>query len=112
MVLVDRDENNRNVSELRAEGHQVIIADAAVEETLDLAGIDRAAGVLAITDSDAINLQVALAVRRRRPDIRVVVRLLSRELSNHVTERGDAFAASSVDVGGAAFAAAALAELV
>ena len=110
IVLVDRDEHNRNVSELRAEGHQVIIADAALEETLELAGVDRAAGVLAITDSDATNVHVALAVRRRRPDIRVVVRLLSRELSVHVTERGDAFAASSVDIGGAAFAAAALAE--
>jgi len=34
------------------------------------------------------------AVRRRRPDIRVVARLLGREPSTHVTERGAAFAAS------------------
>jgi len=55
-----------------------------------------------------VNLHVALAVRRRRPDVRVVIRLLSRELAAHVMGRGDAFAASSVDIGGAAFAAAAL----
>lgn len=108
VVLVERDEDNPRVSELRAEGHQVIIADAGLEETLDLAAVDRAAGVLALTDSDATNVHVALATYQRRPDIRVVVRLLSRELSAHVTERGHTFAASSVDIGGAAFAAAAL----
>jgi len=108
IVLIDRDEDNPRVPELRADGHHVIIADAALEETLDLARVDRAAGVLAVTDSDATNLHVALAIRRRRPDVRVVVRLLSRELSAHVTERGDAFAASSVAIGGEAFAAAAL----
>jgi len=108
IVLVERDEDNRRISELRAEGHQVIVADAALDETLDLAAVDRAAGVVALTDSDATNLHVALAVRRRRADVRVVVRLLSRELSAHVMERGDAFAASSVDIGGAAFATAAL----
>ena len=111
IVLVERNEDNRRLPELRAEGHHVIIADAALEESLDLAGVDHAACVLAVTDSDAVNLHVALAVRRRRPDVRVVVRLLSRELSAHVMERGDAFAASSVDIGGAAFAAAALGEL-
>ena len=112
IVLVERDEQNPRVAELRGEGYHVIIADAALEETLDLAAVDRAAGVLALTDSDATNLHVALAVRRRRPDVRVVVRLLSRELSAHVMERGDAFAASSVDIGGAAFAAAALGKPV
>ena len=108
IVLIDHDESNPRLSELRADGHHVIVADAALEETLDVAGVDRAAGVLALTDSDAVNLHVALAVRRRRPDVRVVVRLLSRELSAHVTERGDAYAASSVAIGGEAFAAAAL----
>ena len=48
------------------------------------------------------------AVRRRRPDIRVVARLLGREPSTHVTERGAAFAASSVEIGDAAFVEAAL----
>ena len=51
---------------------------------------------------------LARSVRRRRPDIRVVARLLGREPSTHVTERGAAFAASSVDIGGAAFGEAAL----
>jgi len=108
IVMVERDERNPRVSELRADGHRVIIADGALEETLDLAAVNRAAAVLALTDSDATNVHVAIAIRRRRADLRVVVRLLGRELATHVMERGDALAASSVDIGGAAFAAAAL----
>src|SRR5262249_14294818 len=108
IVLVGREEDNRRLPELRADGHHVIIADASLDETLDLAGVERAAAVLALTDSDGVNLHVALAVRRRRPDLRVIARLLSRELSAHVMEHGDALTASSVEIGGAAFAAAAL----
>ena len=110
VVIVEADPEGPRLSDLRGEGHHVIIADGLVEETLDLAAIDRAAVVVAVTDSDAANLHVALAVRRRRPELGVVVRLLSQELSAHVTERGDALAASSVAIGSEAFARAALAE--
>jgi Trk K+ transport system NAD-binding subunit len=108
VVAVERNGDSLHVSALRAEGHHVIIADAALDETLDLAGVDRAAAVLALTDSDAANLHVMLAVRRRAPGLPVVVRLLSPELSAHVTARHDAAAASSIAIASEAFARAAL----
>jgi voltage-gated potassium channel Kch len=99
------------VSALRAEGHHVIVADATVDETLDLARVEAAGAVLALTDSDGTNLHVALAVRRRSPAMPVVVRLASPELSAHVAARHDALAASSLAIAGEAFARAALAAV-
>jgi Trk K+ transport system NAD-binding subunit len=109
MVVVERDGESRHVSMLRAEGHHVIVADASVDETLDLARVDHAAAVVALTDSDASNLHLALAVRRRRPDVPVVVRLASAELAAHVVARHDAVAASTLALASEAFAHAALA---
>ena len=107
VVLIERNGSSRNVNALRAAGHHVIVADASVAETLDLAGLVDAKIVLALTDSDATNLQVALAVRQRT-DAAVVVRLASAELSRHVLDRQDALAASSVAIASEAFARAAL----
>lgn len=109
IVVVERDGDSHNAMALRAEGHHVIIADASLDETLTLAGVDRALAVLALTDADAVNLSVALALRGRPGGIPVVVRLASPELAAHVGARGDALAASSVTIAGEAFARAALA---
>ena len=108
VVAVERNAASSHVSALQAEGHHVIVADAALDETLDLAGIDRAAAVLALTDSDATNVHVALAARRRQPELPIVVRLASPELSAHVAAHHDALTASSLAIASEAFTRAAL----
>lgn len=108
IVVVERDPACRHVEGLRALGHHVILADATVESALDLAAVDRAAAVLALTDADAVNLLVLLLLRRRAPGVPVVLRLNSRELSTHVTARGEALAASPIEISSLRFAKAAL----
>jgi len=108
LVVVERDGESRHVSTLRADGHHVIVADASIDATLDLARIETAAAVLALTDSDATNLHVALAARRRHPGVPVVVRLASPELSAHVAGRHDALAVSPLAIAGEAFTRAAV----
>lgn len=93
------------MSELRARGHHVIIANATSEDTLALAGLDAAALLMAVTDSDAVNLEIALHARAR--GVPTVIRLVSPELSAHVCERGDAIALSPVAAAAAAFVEAA-----
>ena len=110
-VVVERDPQCAHIDRLRAGGCQVIVADAASPASLDLAGIDRAIALLALTDSDASNLRIALASHERRPNLLVVARLASPELSAHVTAHGDAIALSSVALASAAFAEAALAAV-
>jgi voltage-gated potassium channel Kch len=109
VVLIERNEDSRNLAALRAQGHHVVLADATNEEVLDLAGVDRATAVLALTDSDAVNLQIALLLRARSEEAHVVMRVLSPELSAHVTQRGDGVALSPLSVAAQAFSEAILA---
>jgi voltage-gated potassium channel Kch len=109
VVVIERQADSRNAFALRAEGHHVIVADAALEESLDLAGVDRASVVLALTDSDAVNLKVALAVRERGIDVPVVIRLISPELSDHLHGRKGIVTVSPIAVASERFALEALA---
>jgi len=109
VVVIERKADSRNASALRSEGHHVIVADAGLDETLDLAGVDRASVVLALTDSDAINLKVALAVRGHGLDVPVVIRLISPELSGHLHGRKGIVTISPIAVASERFANEALA---
>jgi len=98
IVVIERDGKSRNCAELSAQGHHVIVADAMVDETLELAAVEHAAVVLALTDSDAVNLHVAIALRKRTK-APVVMRLVSPELTPEVVEREEkAYAVSTIEV--------------
>lgn len=109
VVVIERQADSRNASALRAEGHHVIVADAGLDESLELAGVDRASVVLALTDSDTVNLKVALAVRERGLDLPVVIRLISPELSEHLHGRKGIATISPIAVASESFAVAGLA---
>lgn len=106
LVIIERDPNGRNVPALSAAGHHVIIADATSEEMLLLAGLDAAAVVLAVTDSDAVNLQIAL--HARDAGVPAIIRAVSPELSAHVSDRGDGIALTPLAAVTESFAQAAL----
>jgi len=98
VVVIERDGDSRHAGALRAAGHHVIVADATSDGVFDLAALESASAVLALTNSDAINLHIALLVRANHPDIPVVMRVVSSELSAHVSERQDAIAISPLAV--------------
>ena len=108
VVIIERDADNKNVEALRSDGHHVILADAARADILQLANVEDSAAVLCLTDSDAVNFQIALLVRARSQDVPVVMRVVSPELSAHVSEHGDAVAISPIAIASEQFAAAAL----
>ena len=108
VVVIERDAGNKNLDALRAGGHQVIVADAARDAILDLANVDAAAAVLCLTESDAVNFQIALLVRARAAEVPVVLRVVSPELSAHVSQHGHAVAISPIAIAAAAFADAGL----
>jgi voltage-gated potassium channel Kch len=107
LVILERNPENRNIAALRAAGRHAIIADATNEEMLDLAGLDTAGVVLAVTDADSVNLQIALRARER--GIPVIMRIVSEDLSAHVSARGEWVAFSPILTAAEAFAQAALA---
>ena len=69
VVVIERDPT-------RAEkiDHPFVLGDATDDETLEQAGIDRAATLIAALNTDADNLFVTLSGRSRRPDLFIVAR--------------------------------------
>jgi voltage-gated potassium channel len=58
----------------RRDGHLVVEGDATSDETLGLAGLDRARGLVATIDSDANNVYVTLSARALNPKLFIVGR--------------------------------------
>jgi len=108
IVVIEREEDRPHIAMLRDAGHRVIIADATKAEVLEMAGVKRAAALVALTDADSTNLHIALLARTQRADLAIVMRAESAELSAYVNEHKDAVAVSSVAVTADEFASNAL----
>jgi Trk K+ transport system NAD-binding subunit len=86
VAVVESNASLRNVQRLRSKGIPVILGDATVDETLELAGAFRAGAALALTNSDAVNLHIGLQLTDKRVGVPTAVRLLAPELSAHVVQ--------------------------
>jgi Trk K+ transport system NAD-binding subunit len=96
VVVVESHASLRNVQRLRSKGIPVIIGDATVDETLELAGAHRAGAALAMTNSDAVNLHIGLYLTEVRLAVPTAVRLLAPELTAHLADRADLATVSPV----------------
>lgn len=110
VLVVERDADNPLILALRANGHQVVVADATRDQTLRLAGVDRARAVLALTDQDAHNLHIALIARDLSAKAKVWARIDSPPLAEHVTAHASIGASSPLLLAAKAFAKEALAR--
>ena len=96
-----------------ASGATLVTGDARDLELLRSAGLMEAKALLAVTDNDPVNLEIALDARRLRPDLPIVVRLFDQNLAEQLEARHDVRRALSVSALVApAFAGAALGETV
>jgi voltage-gated potassium channel len=62
------------IAEIHAAGDPALQGDAANEELLLEAGIERASGIVVVANSDAENVFITLTARHLRPDIIIVAR--------------------------------------
>lgn len=107
VIIIERDDGTRSLHALRQAGHHVVIGDATREETLILAGGYKSRGILALTDSDASNLQIALIARTQNAKAQVLARIDSPLLCQHIAQDDQLTAFSPVAVAARAFASAA-----
>lgn len=108
-TIVERDSAGPFVSSITELGIPVLFGDARKTEVLMKAGLDRASAVIACTDDDLANVEIALDAREVRPDIRVVLRLFDQSLASKIVNSFDIEAAFSASALAApAFAAAAV----
>ncbi|MEA2298902.1 MAG: voltage-gated potassium channel [Solirubrobacteraceae bacterium] len=71
-VVIDGDPANRDLAQ--GIGVRFIEGDAADDQVLRSAGIERARGIVACADSDAANIFITLTAREMRADIAIVAR--------------------------------------
>lgn len=88
VIVVERDEHNRYLAQLRAQRVPVVPADATLPETFAALRLDRARAVAVLTSDDLANLETGLAVRdllgERWSEVPVVLRLFGRRLAQTV----------------------------
>jgi Trk K+ transport system NAD-binding subunit len=88
IVVVERDEHNRHLGQLRALGVPAVIADATLPETLESVRLAHASAVAVVTSDDLANLETGLAVRdqlgARWETTPVVLRIFDPQLARSV----------------------------
>ena len=73
VVVIERDEDK--VSQVERDGHLVVDGDARRETTLERAGIESAATVVAAIDDSNVNLQISVLASQLAPDATLIVRV-------------------------------------
>ena len=88
VVVVEKHEANRHLSQARALGVPVVIADATLPETLESVSLASASAVAVLTSDDLANLETGLAVRdqlgTRWEATPVVLRMFDPQLARSV----------------------------
>jgi Trk K+ transport system NAD-binding subunit len=107
VVAIDRSGDGPFIATVRRNGVPAFVGDATVADVLAQANAGKAKAVLAATDSELANLEIALLVREMNPKQRVVVRLSDPQFAEAVREAADIRNALSIPALAApAFAAA------
>jgi len=86
VVVLERDDKNQFLEELRRDGSPVLIGDARNDALLREANITRAKSVILATDDDLANLEIALDARRLQPNIRVVLRMFDQNIADKMAD--------------------------
>jgi Trk K+ transport system NAD-binding subunit len=90
VVVVDKNEHNRHLSQVRALGVPVVIADATLPEVLSSVRLAAASAVAVLTSDDLANLETGLTVRdqlgARWEATPVVLRIFDPRLAHSVKE--------------------------
>jgi Trk K+ transport system NAD-binding subunit len=108
VVAIERSATCTFLPDVRSQDVPVVMGDARHPQVLRQAGVDRARAIVAATEDDPANLEIALNAQEMNPRIRVVLRLFNENLAEKVSGAFNIQAAFSTSALAApAFAAAA-----
>ena len=85
-IVIDHNPDNREAADMA--GVPFIEEEAADDEIMLRAGIERARGVIACVDSDAENIFITLTARGLRPDILIIARASAEESEQKLRRAG------------------------
>jgi Trk K+ transport system NAD-binding subunit len=109
VVVIEADPDGPFVKHAGEQKIPIIFDDPRNPGVLASAGIENAQAVIACTDDDLVNLEIALDAREMHPGIRVVVRIFDQSLAKKISQGFDiqtAFSSSALSA--PAFATAAV----
>jgi Trk K+ transport system NAD-binding subunit len=90
VVVIERDESNSYVGEVRRRGVPLVLGDATRTTTLEAANLARAGSVAILTSDDLANIETGLAVRDRLGErwttVPVVLRVFDRQLGRRLEQ--------------------------
>lgn len=113
VVAVTRDAREERLRMASEAGVRVLLGDARSEHLLHEAGLATARVLIAATNQDLVNIEVALDARRSRPDLPLVVRLFDPSLARQLETSFDLRRALEMaTLAAPSFAAAALGEAI
>jgi voltage-gated potassium channel Kch len=75
LVVVERDPDPALVERAREQNFDLLTGDASRDDTLDLCNLRAAHSLIALTNVDTLNLEIALGARIRNPNMPVVLRI-------------------------------------
>lgn len=102
------DERPEAVERAREDGYHALLGDATVEETLDRAAIRAAAGMLAVTRSDPVNVFVTLTARGMCPELYIAANGIQAGVAEKLRRAGATVVVSPYEIGAQRLALAAL----
>jgi Trk K+ transport system NAD-binding subunit len=109
VVVLERDEQNQFLEEVRRDGAPLFIGDARREIFLKDANIAKARSIIVATNDDLSNLEIALDARRLNPHVRVVLRMFDQNMADKIGAGFDIRTAMSQSaISAPAFATAAI----
>lgn len=106
VLIVEANESSQKAAE--AKGFNVLLADATLDETLILAGIQKCRSLVVTLPSDAANLYVVLSARGLNSQCRLIARAESEEAANKLKLAGASVVVSPYVAAGRTMAATAL----
>jgi Trk K+ transport system NAD-binding subunit len=86
VIVIESHPDPGMVRRARSGQIDLLTGDATHEDVLELANVPRASSLMALTNNDTGNLEIALGARALRPDVPLVVRMESRTFSQATSE--------------------------
>lgn len=86
LVVIESNEKNGFLEEVRQLGVPLLTDDARQDRVLIDANVRRARSIIIATNDDLANLEVALDARRMQPRIRVVLRMFDQSMADKIRD--------------------------
>ena len=89
LVVVEHNPDAALVERARGRGFDLLTGDASRDDSLDLCNLGAAHSLLALTNVDTLNLEIALGARARNPSMPIVLRIAEANLAASIARHFD-----------------------